>query len=118
MSLLDRFRQKRPPAPELDLLLVRRLRAVGADLTQPRRIVHFLYFDSEAGARAAAIEIEEGGYDVTVAPPDGEVAKWSVTAEGARVVDEGTIAAFRAWFERVASGHAGEYDGWEAPAGR
>jgi hypothetical protein len=118
VSLLDRFRQKRPPAPELDLLLVRRLRAVGADLTQPRRIVHFLYFQNETGARAAAAEMEEGGYDVTVAPPAGDVANWSVTAEGARVVDEATIVAFRAWFERVAGRHAGEYDGWEAPAGR
>jgi len=49
VSLLDRFRQKRPPAPELDLLLVRRLRSVGADLTRPRPIVHFLDFGSEAG---------------------------------------------------------------------
>lgn len=116
MSLLDRFRQKRPPAPELDLLLVRRLRAVGADLTQPRRIVHFLYFENETAARVAADEIEEAGYESTVAPPEGDNAQWSVKAEGARVVDETTIVAFRAWFERVAGRHAGEYDGWESPA--
>jgi hypothetical protein len=114
VSLLDRFRQKRPPAPELDLLLVRRLRSVGADLTRPRAIVHFLDFPSEAGASAAAAEIEAGGYDVTVAP--SEKGQWSVRAEGTRVVDESTVTVYRPWFERIAAAHAGEYDGWESSA--
>ena len=113
MSLLDRFRQKRPPAPELDLLLVRRLRSVGADLTRPRPIVHFLAFPSEADARAAAAEIEGGGYVVTVAAENGT---WSVRAEGTRVVDESTVTVYRPWFERIAAAHAGEYDGWESSA--
>jgi regulator of ribonuclease activity B len=112
VSLLDRFRQKRPPAPELDLLLVRRLRSVGADLTRPRPIVHFLDFGSEADARAAGAEIEAGGYGVTVAAE--EDGAWSVRAEATRVVDESTVAVFRPWFERIAAAHAGEYDGWES----
>lgn len=118
MSLLDRFRQKRPPAAELDLLLVRRLRSVGDDLTQPRRIVHFLDFARESSARAAASVVEEAGYEVTVAPPGAEASHWSVRAEGSRVVDEATVVAFRAWFERVAAEHSGEYDGWESPSAR
>jgi hypothetical protein len=118
VSLLDRFRQKRPPAAELDLLLVRRLRSVGDDLTRPRRIVHFLDFAREPDAREAATEIEEAGYDVAVAPPGADAPHWSVRAEGSRVVDETTVVAFRAWFERVAAGHAGEYDGWESPSAK
>jgi hypothetical protein len=39
-----------------------------------------------------------------------------VRAETTRVVNESTVQAFRAWFELVASDHAGEYDGWEAAA--
>jgi len=113
VSLLDRFRQKRPPAPELDLLLVRRLRSVGADLTRPRPIVHFLAFPSEADARAAAAEIEGGGYVGTGAAENGT---WSVRAEGTRVVDESTVTVYRPWFERIAAAHAGEYDGWESSA--
>jgi hypothetical protein len=112
VSLLDRFRQKRPPAPELDLLLVRRLRSVGADLTRPRPIAHFLEFTREADARAAAAEIEAGGYGVTVAAE--ESGTWSVRAEGTRVVDESTVTVYRPWFERIAAGHDGEYDGWES----
>jgi hypothetical protein len=114
VSLLDRFRQKRPPAPELDLLLVRRLRSVGADLTRPRPIVHFLDFAREADARAAAEEIEAAGYDVTVA--GGESGRWSARAEGMRVVDEATVTVYRPWFERIAAAHDGEYDGWESPS--
>jgi regulator of ribonuclease activity B len=114
VSLLDRFRQKRPPAPELDLLLVRRLRSVGADLTRPRPIVHFLDFPSEADARAAGAEIEAGGYRVTVAAPDAADGEWSVRAEATRVVDESTVAVYRPWFERIAAAHVGEYDGWES----
>ena len=116
MDFLDRFRQERPPAAELDLLLVRRFRSVGDDLTQARRIVHFLDFGREQDARAATSEIEEAGYDVTVAPPSDDAPYWSLRAEGRRVVDETTVVAFRAWFERLAAEHAGEYDGWESPS--
>jgi Regulator of ribonuclease activity B len=37
-----------------------------------------------------------------------------VRADGQRIVGGDTISAFRAWFERVAAEHGGEYDGWEA----
>jgi hypothetical protein len=60
--------------------------------------------------------VEEAGYDVAVEPPGDSVPHWRLRAEGARVVDETTIVAFRAWFERVATVHAGEYDGWESPS--
>jgi Regulator of ribonuclease activity B len=42
--------------------------------------------------------------------------QWSLRAEGQRIVGAETIAAFRAWFERIAAEHGGEYDGWEAAA--
>jgi Regulator of ribonuclease activity B len=118
VSLLDRFRQKRPPDSELDLLLVHRLRSRGEDLTQPRPVVHFLDFPSEAAAARAAGTIEEAGYDVEVSRPDGAGAPWTLRAEGMRVVDETTVPAFRGWFERIAGEHGGAYDGWEAPAAR
>jgi hypothetical protein len=115
VSLLDRLRQKRPPAAELDLLLVRRLRSLGEDLTRPRPILQFLDFSSAQAAREAARVIESAGYEVTVTAPADPAARWSVRAAGNRVVDESTVAAFRAWFERLADEHGGEYDGWEAP---
>jgi hypothetical protein len=116
VSFLDRLRQKRPPPAELDELMLRQLRARGADLTRPRHVLHFLYFADETAARRAALAAEAAGYDVSVGEPDGSVAEWSVRAEATRVVNQTTVNAFRAWFERRAAQHGGEYDGWEAAA--
>jgi hypothetical protein len=111
------FRQKTPPpAPELDRIIVAQLRGRGADLALPRHVLHFLYFDDETAARAASAEVERAGFEATVAEPDEAVAQWSVRAEATRVVDETNVDAYRAQFERIASEHGGEYDGWEAAA--
>ena len=103
---------------DLDKLSLEHLRAAGADLSRARHVLHFLYFDDEAAARAAAAEIAAVGYDTTVTDPDEEpdekIAQWSVRAESTRVVNETTVHAFRPWFERMADEHRGEYDGWEA----
>ena len=116
VGLLDRLR-KPPPAPaEADRLTLRQLESLGANLTRPRHVLHFLYFADGQHARDAAQDIDRAGYEVTISPPDDTIAEWSVRAEATRVVDGTTVDAFRAWFERVAAEHAGEYDGWEAAA--
>ena len=87
---------------------------VGADLSLPRHILHFLYFEDEQAARAAGEALSAGGYEFEVNPPDEQVAEWVVRAETTRVIDETTVPAYRRFFEQVASEHGGEYDGWEA----
>lgn len=116
VSFLDRIRNLGAPAtPEdADELLVRQLEGMGADLARPRRVVHVLYFGDEAGARAAAEAVERGGYDASVEPPAEDGGPWVLRAEADRVISSTTVPAFRQWFERIASGHDGEYDGWEA----
>ena len=118
MSFLDRIRKAGAPAPgaETDRLVLRQLEGRGADLTQPRHVIHFLYFAEEADARGAVDVIEKAGYQLTVTPPDENIAQWSMRAETARVVDATTVEAFRTWFEQVATEFRGEYDGWEAAA--
>ena len=118
MGFLDRLLTTRAPASgaDTDRLVLRQLEGLGADLTQARHVLHFLYFSTEAEARGAADGIEKGGYEVTVTPPDENVAQWSVRAEATRVVDATTVAGFRESFERVATACQGEYDGWEAAA--
>jgi hypothetical protein len=118
MGFLDRIRNKGAPTTteEADDLLVRQLAGLGADLSQPRHVLHFLYFGDESGATAAADDIGKAGYETTVTAPDDTTPQWSVRAEAHRVVDGSTVAAFRAWFERIAGEHGGEYDGWEAAA--
>ena len=118
MGFLGRFRRRRAPrtAADVDTLVLRQLLASGADLTKPRHVIHFLYFDDEARASAAAAELGDAGYETTVAPPGEGIEQWSVRAEAHRVVSGTTVDAFRALFERVAGEHGGEYDGWEAAA--
>jgi hypothetical protein len=116
MSFLDRLLRGSPPATpdDADQISVRQLAAMGADLSQPRQIVHFLEFGSEQSAREAAVALERGGYEAAITEPDEDTLHWSVRAEGHRVVDGTTVAAFRGWFEELARAHEGDYEGWEA----
>lgn len=116
MGFLDRLRDSGAPATtaEADRIALRQLEGRGADLTQPRHVIHFLYFSDETDARGAADEIEGAGYDATVDAPSEKEPEWIVRAEGNRVVGTATIEAFRAWFEQIAIEYRGEYDGWEA----
>ncbi len=118
MRFLDRIRyQGAPKTPEdADKLALRQLAGRGADLTKPRHVIHYLYFAADDDARAAAEAIGEASWTTNVEPPTDAIAEWCVKADGNRTVGPETVAAFRAWFEKVAADHRGEYDGWEAAA--
>lgn len=118
MGLLDLIRHKgKPKTPqEADALALRHLASRGADLTQPRHVIHFLYFSEEHDAREAADVSRDAGWKVAVEPPTESVPVWTVRADATRVVNTSTVESFRAWFEHVAEEHRGEYDGWEAAA--
>jgi hypothetical protein len=113
-SLFDRIGFGRAPkfGNDRDGLALRQLARLGADLSRPRHVVHFLYFGTEADARAAA-EAIAGTWSTEVEPPTEDIAQWCVKADGNRTLGPDTVAAFRSWFERVAAEHGGEYDGWE-----
>ncbi|HEX4936216.1 MAG TPA: ribonuclease E inhibitor RraB, partial [Gemmatimonadaceae bacterium] len=105
-----------PKSPQdADALALRHLAARGADLSKSRHVIHFLYFEAEEDARAAAESID-GVWRATVEPPGEEADAWCVRADGERVLRRETVEAFRSWFENVAETHRGEYDGWEAAA--
>ena len=81
-----------------------------------RHVIHFLLFEQETDARAAAGAIDGDSWTTRVDPPTPTVAEWAVRIDGHRVVGPDTVAAFRAQFELTAAAHDGEYDGWEAAA--
>jgi len=118
MSFLRRVIRGTRPASgaDVDRLVVRQLLGRGADLTQPRHVIHFIYFAEESDARAAADAIDSAGYETTVDAPGDEIAEWTVRAEAYRVVGLATVDGFRAWFEQMSAEYNGEYDGWEAAA--
>jgi hypothetical protein len=114
-GLFSRILRGKPPqdGAAVDQVVVRQLRGLGADLTRPRHVRHFLYFEEETFAHRAAEQIERAGYSATVTAPSDDVPVWTVVAEGFRVIGEETVPGFRAWFEHVAADYNGEYDGWE-----
>ena len=115
--LIDRIRYGgAPKTPEdADRLALRQLAGRGADLAKPRHVIHFLYFATEADARAAAEAIADT-WNTKVEAPTEVIAQWCVRADGTRTLGPDTVAAFRTWFEGIAAEHGGEYDGWEAAA--
>jgi Regulator of ribonuclease activity B len=117
-GFLERLLRGKPPedTAALDQLVVRQLRGLGADLAKARHVRHFLYFEHERDARAAADEIAEADYDVSVTAPEEDEPNWLVVGQGYRVIGADTVAGFREFFEQVSERHHGEYDGWEPAA--
>jgi Regulator of ribonuclease activity B len=115
VAFLERMMRGKPPSDpaKIDQIVLQQLRSLGADLSLPRHVRHFLYFHVQSDAQRAAEEVERADYSATVQAPSEEVPVWTVVAEGFRVIGPDTVAGFRAWFEHVASEHHGEYDGWE-----
>jgi hypothetical protein len=118
MGFLDRFRSKSGPetTADVDDLLLRQLAGLGADLSQPRHVLHYLYFGDEASATAAERQVANAGYETTLTPPDENIAQWSLRAETHGVINSSTIEEIRTLFETAARDNGGEYDGWEAAA--
>ena len=118
MGFLDRLRKEpgMTDASDGDALILAQLRSAGADLTQPRHVVHYSYVPDERTAKAAASTIAEAGFETRVGEPLPGYDTWSVIAEATTIVDETTVGPNRAWFQRIAAEHGGEYDGWEAAA--
>ena len=118
MSFLDRIRYHRPPKTpaEADALALRQLESRGANLTKPRHVIHFLLFEGEANARGAAEVIRGTSWKASVEAPSEHRTEWTVRADDERIVSTETVAAYRSWFEQIATQHDGEYDGWEAKA--
>lgn len=99
---------------QADLLVARHLVANGADLSEPRHVLHFLIFPDDRAERAAAAAAADG-WEVRVVAPDEEEPTWSVVCERQDVVlDPDGVRDTRIRFEALAEDHGGNYDGWEA----
>ncbi len=100
---------------ELDIsaeeLAVDELREQGADLSERRRVDHYLYFPTRMHADAAAAEVRRLEFEPTI-ELDDESGDWLVLATHRTVVSVAELARLRARFEALAAVHGGEYDGW------
>lgn len=101
---------------DTDRAVLDQLTRAGADLTEPRHVLHYLYVSSEEVAYAAAAEARDAAYDVEVRDPLPEYPdQWLVLCQAHDVVTSAEVVRGATdFFERMAATHSGEYDGWEA----
>jgi hypothetical protein len=119
---------EQPPAPEQvahfntpdegDRLILAELRSLGADLSQPREVLHYLYVPTEAAAAEASQEARDQGYTTEVRPAAEQAGPhpWLVLATKDEVLSLESARSSREAFTEIATTHGGEYDGWEAGA--
>lgn len=99
-----------------DLAVLGALRDAGADLTQPRNVVFYLYFPDQASA-AVAGEVASGqGYTPEVRTPLAEYPdQWALVCERQDTVTSPEfVRDADNFFQALADTHGGDYDGWEA----
>ena len=99
-----------------DIALLGQMMKQGADLTQPRHALYYLYFPSRDAAATGAVEGRAAGYACEVRVPLAAYpGKWSLVCErrdavlsitGVRNADD--------LFQGIADRLDGEFDGWEA----
>jgi len=119
MGFLKRFlggASEPGPPVDVDAQVIEALRRSGADLAQPREVIHYLYFGTEPATHAAVVRLDRDGRFVH-AVIDPDTGKSSVKVTHTAVVTLDAIHALRAEFEAAAAEGGGEYDGWEAAAG-
>jgi hypothetical protein len=101
-----------------DRMIVEQLRGLGANLSLPREVLHYLYLPTESAAAAASEELRKVGFTTKTSPAAGPPGPnpWLVLATTEEVVSAESARVARETFTAIATNHGGEYDGWEAGA--
>lgn len=87
----------------------------GADLEQPRHVLHYLYVLSEGTAYLVAAEMSAAGWFVEIDAPELGESEWLVLAQHlSSVLTPDAVLRTRVFFQQLARKYVGEYDGWEA----
>jgi hypothetical protein len=95
--------------------VIKRLKAVGSDLSKEHQIEFFLYFPAEQAAQAAGAEMAAEGFQIEVGlAPEGSRLEWHCLATKAIVPTTAQLDGISARLEMLAAKYAGEYDGWGA----
>jgi len=116
VGLLSRlFGPREADADQQDEQVMAALRHAGADLSQPREVIHYLYLPTEAATHAAVARIDRDDRFVH-AVIDPETGKSRIKMTHTAVVTLDAMRALRLELESAAAEGGGEYDGWEAAA--
>jgi hypothetical protein len=99
-----------------DLAVLGSLVDHGADLTQPRHVLYFLYLPDRQSAEQAGAVAEGQGWSLDVREPLPQYpGSWClVCSQQEAVTSPDFVREADDFFTALASAHGGEYDGWEA----
>jgi hypothetical protein len=97
-----------------DLAVLDQLMKNGADLTESRHVIYYLYAPSEETAQTMRSEAETSGYEATVGDPLPDPGLWGVICETHAVASPDFVREADDYFQALADRHGAEYDGWEA----
>lgn len=101
-----------------DKVVFEMLSSQGADLSQPRHTLFYLYFPSQSEATRAQEELmghwlaSEGKF-IAECHPSPINGSWPCRVEAEMVVSQEVMSKLTPELEAIASRHGGEYDGWE-----
>lgn len=128
MGLFDRLKRSRNDevdpderSPQLgirykDLMVVEQLVKAGADLSEPRHWIYYLYLPTGPLAVQAADDVRAAGWAAEARPSADETStQWCVVAEQHDVVfTPAFLIDADNLFQEIADRLGGDYDGWEA----
>ena len=99
-----------------DIALLGEMMKQGADLSQPRHALYYLYFTTREAAEAATGDGRGAGYSCEVRDPLPQYpGQWSVVCERPdAVLDIAGVRLADDLFQGIADRLEGEFDGWEA----
>jgi hypothetical protein len=99
-----------------DLMVMNQLMQAGADLSQPRHVVHFFYSHSRESMQELADSVrEQPGWKVEVHEPLPEYpGQWRAVCDTHAVVSAKFVRDTGDLFDSLAATHQVDYDGWEA----
>jgi regulator of RNase E activity RraB len=103
---------------DADMAIVAALRELGADLTQPREVIHYLFTATHEKAETLRQTLRTGGFEVgdpvDTAYIEESETPWMIRAVTHGIVNETTVRRATAEMTELATRHDGKYDGWEA----
>lgn len=96
-----------------DAKTLKALAEAGSVLTKPHVIDHWIFFQDESGARAAAKDLVAAGFVVVSLDKDPEDSEWRLLARKKMVPRLKDVERTSEFFEELARRNRGDYDGWE-----
>jgi hypothetical protein len=104
-----------PAVKDKDLVVINQLAEHGADLTEPREVIFWLYAPNQEVASALASEASADVFDIEIREPLAQDPDlWAVVCSARAIIDPIFVGGAVEFFEELAERHGAEYDGWEA----